>query len=353
MCEWLFDATGNEVVAGSVDWVIGRPLTALIILIVAFVLRRMAHRAIDRFVARAVAESAEEDVRDPAKGGAAVIAHQAKRMLREPVRNERAAQRAMTLGAVLRSFATVVILTIAGLLVLAEFSIDLAPLIAGAGIAGVALGFGAQSVVRDVLSGMFMLLEDQFGVGDVIDVDIANGVVEGVGFRTTRLRDVEGTLWHVPNGEIRRVGNMSQLWARTILDVEVAYDTDLDLAAGVIKTVADELYDEQPESARVLEPPEVWGVENLGPDSVAIRLALKTEPSAQWTAARLLRRRLKAAFDEHGIEIPFPQRTVWLHPSPAADAAPLPATTAPDARTDADAGLPDVLESDQTTDDAE
>ena len=213
----------------------------------------------------------------------------------------------------LKGITSGVIYLIAILVALGEFEINLGPLIAGAGIAGVAIGFGAQSLVRDFLSGIFMLTEDQFGVGDVVDVGEASGTVEAVSLRTTKLRDVEGVVWYVPNGEIRRVGNKSQLWARAIMDIEVAYDTDLDHAADIIKGVADRVWEEQHEEATVLEEPAIWGVQNFGADAIAIRLAVKTEPGEQWATARLLRGRIKTAFDEAGIDIPFPQRTVWLH----------------------------------------
>ena len=166
--------------------------------------------------------------------------------------------------------------------------------------------------MKDFLSGLFMLVEDQYGVGDVIDVGDATGIVEEVTLRTTRLRDVTGTVWFFPNGEIRRVGNMSQQWARAVLDVEVAYDTDLDHAARVIKETADAVWQESREEATILEEPQVWGVQMLGASSVAIRLVVKTEPNEQWMAARVLNARLKKALDEAGIEIPFPQRVVWM-----------------------------------------
>ncbi len=158
-----------------------------------------------------------------------------------------------------------------------------------------------------------MLIEDQYGVGDIIDVGDATGTVEKVSLRSTTLRDVYGTVWHIPNGEILRVGNYSQLWSRALIDVEVAYDTDLDLARGVIQRVADELW-EDPEwgGDELMERPEVWGVQSLGASSVALRLVVKTEPSQQWAVERELRLRLKKALDEAGIEIPFPQQTVWF-----------------------------------------
>ncbi len=233
------------------------------------------------------------------------------------VSRERAQQRTRTLGSVLRNTATIAIWVTAILIVLGEFSISLAPLIAGAGVVGVALGFGAQTIVRDVLAGIFILFEDQYGVGDVVDLGEAIGTVEEVTLRVTRLRDVEGTVWYVPNGEIRRAGNLSQYWARALLDIGIAYDSDIELASTVIKRVADEVWRESLPGATVLEEPELWGVEQLGPDAVVIRLVIKTKPGEQWAVSRLIRQRLKTAFDEAGVEIPFPQRTVWLREQPA------------------------------------
>jgi small conductance mechanosensitive channel len=180
---------------------------------------------------------------------------------------------------------------------------------AGAGIIGVALGFGSQSLVKDFLSGLFILIEDQFGVGDIVTLDgETSGTVEAVSLRTTRLRAVDGTVWHVPNGEIRRVGNQSQHWSRALIDVLVAYETDLDHAQAVIASVAHEIALGDKD---VLDEPEVWGVEALGANGVMIRLVVKTRPSQQYRVSRELRARLKAAFEREGIEIPFPQQTVW------------------------------------------
>src|SRR5690606_37796789 len=148
-----------------------------------------------------------------------------------------ASQRVEALAMVLRSVASFVIWLVAAFLILSELGVNLGPLLAGAGIVGVALGFGSPTLVRDFLSGIFILVEDQFGVGDVVDVGEASGVVEAVSLRPTRLRSVDGTVWHVPNGEIRRVGNMSQHWSRALLDVQVAYQTDIEHAKRVIKRV--------------------------------------------------------------------------------------------------------------------
>ncbi len=317
VCRWVFDLTDSAATADTVEWLVARPVKIVLIVLAAWVANRLVRRAITRFVAKVVRDSERrdrEDTLDPVRPGAAptAVAQLAGPMMAELTRVERARQRAETLGAVLRSLATVVITTVAVLIVLGEFDVSLAPLLASAGIAGVALGFGAQSLVGDFLSGFFMLAEDQFGVGDVVDVGDAVGVVEGVTLRVTRIRDVEGTLWFVPNGQITRVANRSQRWARAVLDVDVAYDTDIDRASEVMKAVADEVWREAAEQATILEEPEVWGVERFAADSIAIRLVVKTDPGEQWTTARVLRRRIKHAFDEAGIEIPFPQRTVWL-----------------------------------------
>jgi len=310
ICEWIFDATGDDGLAKAADVLLATPLKIAFIVILALVATRLARRAIKRFVRSFEQPDVQRtlgSIRD--KTPAALLTT-------GPV-NLRSAQRAETIGAVLSSITTAVVWTIATFTILAEFDINLGPLIAGAGIAGVALGFGAQSLVKDFLSGMFMLVEDQFGVGDIIDVGDASGTVEGVSLRTTRLRDVEGTVWHFPNGTIERVANKSQQWSRALIDFEVAYDTDIAVAKVTIKRVADELWKDDVWGVNILEEPEVWGVEAFGPDGVAIRLVVKTSPSAQFKVMRELRQRMKAAFDAEGIEIPFPQRTVWVRPEGA------------------------------------
>ena len=225
---------------------------------------------------------------------------------------QRRIRRADALGSVGKSIISVTVWTLSVFTILSTVGIELGPYIAGLGIVGVALGFGAQDLVKDFISGMFMLLEDQYGVGDIIDSGEASGVVEGISLRTTRIRSVDGTLWFVPNGEIRRLGNMSQDWARALLDIGVAYDTDTDHAGQVIERVACQMADEEPYEDKFLDTPEVWGVERLAADSVDIRLVIKTTPGDQYGIARELRRRIKLAFDAEGIEIPFAQRTLWI-----------------------------------------
>lgn len=286
-CLAAYRWTHNELVAKGADWFVAKPLTILIVIVLALIATRVVTRSIRRFVHRVEAAAGAE-------------AH------------ARVAQRAETIGLVLRSLTRAIIAVIAGSTILGELGVELGPLIAGAGIAGVALGFGAQSLVKDFLSGMFMLVEDQFGVGDVIDVGAATGTVEAVSLRTTRLRGVDGTLWHVPNGEIRRVGNKSQEWSRALLDIEVSYATDLSKAQEIIKRQADEMWQHGELRESILAEPEVWGVESLGAHGVAIRLVVKTLPADQWKVMRALRQSIKDAFDVEGIEIPFPQQTIWV-----------------------------------------
>jgi len=301
-CRRIFDATGNKALAGGVDYVIGAPLRILFILVVAFVVSRVVRRGIRRFT-------------DTIAG---TTTHGRLHRLREHTPllpsegSVRAAARAETIGSVLRSLSTAVIYGIAFVTVLGELGINLAPIVASAGIAGVALGFGAQSLVKDFLSGMFMLVEDQYGVGDIIDVGVATGTVEAVGLRTTRLRDVNGTVWHVPNGQINRVGNKSQEWARALLDVALPYRTDIRKAEALIKQVADELWHDDKWRPKLLEEPEVWGVESMSQDGIAIRVGIKTKPSEQFSVMRELRTRIKECLDEEGVEVT---------PAPPADAS--------------------------------
>jgi small conductance mechanosensitive channel len=157
-----------------------------------------------------------------------------------------------------------------------------------------------------------MLLEDQYGVGDVVDLDEANGVVEKISLRTTVLRGVDGTVWHVPNGEVSRVGNKSQLWSVAVVDVDVAYDSDLAATRQVIIDCATELATSEEWADSVIDPPQVLGVEALGADGITIRVTSKVQPGTQWALQRALREALKTSLDRAGVEIPFPQRTLWV-----------------------------------------
>ncbi len=320
-CELVFDFTESERVAEVADFLVG-PAKVVLILLAAWIVNRIVRRLIGRGIRQLVENQNEKEghigsapgEHEGAPGRLEALRElSVRRAERSAIQAERARRRTETLGTVLKSIAGLVIYTVAAFMSLSEFGVNLGPLIASAGIVGIAFGFGAQSLVKDFLSGIFMLIEDQFGVGDIIDVGAAAGVVEGVSLRTTQIRDVQGTLWHVPNGEIARVANKSQEWARAVLDIEVAYDTSVNHAMAVIKEVADSVWHDAMPNATIVEEPEIWGVESFGSDAIAIRLAVKVEPGEQWATSREIRRRLKERFDEVGIEIPFPQRTVWLH----------------------------------------
>jgi small-conductance mechanosensitive channel len=280
------------------------PARIVLIVVLAVVLRVLLNRAIRRLVTSAAEGTVPVVLRplhDRAKG----------RLLEaSPLLSERRRQRSETIGSVLRSVASLVVFTVAGAMVLSELGFDLGPVLASAGIVGVAVGFGAQNLIKDFLNGMFMILEDQYGVGDVIDAGEASGTVEAVGLRSTRLRDVAGTVWHIRNGEIIRVGNKSQGWARALLDIPVAWDSDVTHVREVVKGAADELWHDEEWTQKVLEEPEVWGVEDMGSSGLVIRLVVKTAPLEQWAVARELRERVKAAFDREGILIGVPQQTV-------------------------------------------
>jgi small conductance mechanosensitive channel len=299
----------DETLSDIADWALETPLTIALILLGALV----AARLVKRTIAATVQRAGDNAVRRRMK--AAVEFAPALRESEEVA--ARSGPRTEAISTVLQSAAAFVIYLIAVFLVLAELGVNLAPLLAGAGVAGLAIGFGAQSLVKDVFSGIFILLEDQFAVGDIVDLGEATGVVENVSLRTTQLRAVDGVVWYVPNGEILRVGNMSQHWSRSLLDIEVAYDTDLTAAKELLAQIARDYAAEDPD---VLGEPEVWGVEALAASSVVIRLVVKTRPSEQWRISRELRERIKIGFDAAGVEIPFPQQTVWTR-SPDAPAA--------------------------------
>jgi small conductance mechanosensitive channel len=283
----------------------------LAIVVLAFVLRFLLHRAITKVIREAVESTVPVVIRPLRGAGDAALAA-------APLLTERRRQRAETIGSVLKSITSVVVFTVATAMVLGEFGFDLGPFIASAGVVGVALGFGAQNLVRDYLNGMFMILEDQFGVGDTVDAGAASGVVEAVGLRVTRLRADNGTVWHIRNGEILRLGNLSQSWTRVLLDVGVPADADTDRAARAVDAVADEAWRDERLGGLLLQQPEVWGVQDLGDLGLAVRLAVRTAPQEQWAAARELRRRLVAAFEQAGIALPVP---LWLRTDP--DAAPV------------------------------
>jgi small-conductance mechanosensitive channel len=283
------------------EWVVGTPLTILLILVLSLIGRTLAHRLINRVV-RTMATGGHE------RPGAERRSAAAPGMSNLQLMNERRRQRAETMGSILRSIVSVFVFGLAFVLVLGELGINLAPIVASAGIAGVALGFGAQALVKDFLSGVFMILEDQYGVGDVIDTGFGTGTVEEVGLRVTRIRDVNGVVWYVRNGEILRIGNRSQGWSLAIVDLAVPYDQDLDVVRGLISDVGDGMLEDPDFSTRLLEPPVLAGVESVAGDAVTIRVTARTAPQESLAVARELRERLKDHFDAAGISVPVVPR---------------------------------------------
>jgi small-conductance mechanosensitive channel len=215
--------------------------------------------------------------------------------------DERRKQRVRALGAILRSAASVTIFSIAGFAVLGDLGINLAPLLASAGVVGVAIGFGAQNLVRDYLSGIFMLVEDQYGVGDVITVGDATGTVENVTLRITRVRDVNGIVWHIRNGAIETVGNESQGWARAVIDFPVPYEADLATIRTLLAETGEGMWNDPTWRAVMLEAPEVWGAQEISGSEVTMRIVAKTAPLRQWEVEREMRARVKAALHDAGI----------------------------------------------------
>ncbi|HUP02300.1 MAG TPA: mechanosensitive ion channel family protein [Gemmatimonadota bacterium] len=223
-------------------------------------------------------------------------------------------QRRKTLGSVLTRAGLILILSVTLMMVLEEVGIALAPLLATAGIAGLAIGFGAQTLVKDIISGVFILIENQYAIGDVIETAGVDGVVEEVNLRTTLLRDLHGVVHVVPNGEIRVLSNKTKDWSRAVLEVAVGYREDPDRVIAILEEVAAGLADDPVYGALLLESPTVPGVEAFGESTLTIRMMAKTLPLRQWDVARELRRRIKRRFDKEGIEMPFPQRVVWQRP---------------------------------------
>lgn len=220
-------------------------------------------------------------------------------------------QRAQTIGSLLGSVALVSIVIVVALTILDILLENTGPILASFGIIGLAFSFGAQSLVKDVISGTFMLMEGQFGIGDVIRVSDVSGAVERITLRTTILRDVEGVVHIIPNGEITRVSNLTKAWSQAVLNIGVAYREDVDHVMDVLKDLLADFYADPEWRALLLEEPTVPGVDNLAESAVIIRIMARTLPLKQWEVARELRRRIKNRFDREGIEIPFPHRTLY------------------------------------------
>src|SRR4051794_21910827 len=279
---------------------ITKPAKILLIIVLAAVVRLMLNRGIRRLTDRTATGAVPSILRPWRRRG--------QRADRDGIEQiaARRTQRAEAIGSVLRSFSSIVVLGIAVVLVLGELGVNLAPIIASAGVIGVALGFGAQNLVKDFIAGIGIILEDQYGVGDVVDLGEASGTVEAVGLRITRLRDVNGVVWYARNGEILRVGNKSQGYAQVVIDMPVAHDTDLERCRTVMQEVADAMYAEEEWAGVLLSEPESLGVEMITTEGVVMRLQVRTTNADQWRVGRELRLRLKERFALEGIRTPVP-----------------------------------------------
>ncbi|MBA3653748.1 MAG: mechanosensitive ion channel family protein [Actinobacteria bacterium] len=270
----------SDFAARTLEFLLVKPLKIVLIMAVALIVGRLAARAARRFIRTGYHRS--------------------------PMRpaTPRATQRADTVSEVAASVVRGLVLAVGVLMVLDQLGVNLAPLIAGAGIVGLALGFGAQSLVKDVITGLFLIMEDQYGVGDVITLGESTGTVEDVTLRVTRLRATDGTVWFVPNGEIKRVGNSSMEWSRAVIDVIVAHETDVEKAATAILDEANAVAGDAAWKDSILEAPELWGVQAMDKDGLTIRLVVKTAPREQYPVARALRGRITQRLQREGVRAP-------------------------------------------------
>lgn len=298
-CRHVYDWTGSSWLATTVEWVLAKPITILLIVLAASIVSRVVRWFITRLLRRLMAAADGGSVSRLGRRTSSVLLSAGDDSLRNTARVE-------TLTAVFRSLATALVWFVALVAIFDVLGVSLGPILATAGILGVALGFGTQQMVRDFIAGFFIVTEDQLGVGDTVDLGGgAKGVVERVSLRATHLRDVEGTVWHVPNGQITRVANRSQEWARALIDVVVPYAVDISRVSEVMKSTADALAADPEFAQSITDAPEVWGIQEFSPAGVEVRLVIRTLPAAQFAVLRELRSRLKVAFAEAGIEFAY------------------------------------------------
>jgi small-conductance mechanosensitive channel len=279
----------TKLLSSATDWVI-KELPGIIIMVIALlIILRVARFSASR-LKKALIRKAEKD---------------------ETVDESEAEKRIDTLTGILLGLVRIVLYTVFIIMLLGKFGIDIAPLLASAGILGLAVGFGAQELVRDYISGFFMLLEDQLRAGDVAIINGTGGLVENIGLRTISLRDFSGTVHIFQNGKISSLSNMTKDWSAMVFDIGVAYKENVDQVMEIMKQVGDELQNDEKHGPNIIEPIEVFGLDSFGDSALVIKARLKTKPVQQWTIGREYRRRLKIAFDAQNIEIPFPHTTVY------------------------------------------
>jgi small-conductance mechanosensitive channel len=278
-----------KLLSSTTDWVI-KELPGIIIMVIALlIILRVARFSISR-LKKALIRKAEKD---------------------ETVDESEAEKRIDTLTGILLGAVRIGLYTVFCIMLLGKFGIDIGPLLASAGILGLAVGFGAQELVRDYISGFFILLEDQLRAGDVAVINGTGGLVENIGLRTISLRDFSGTVHIFQNGKISSLSNMTKDWSAMVFDIGVAYKENVDQVMEIMKQVGDELQNDEKFGPDIIEPIEVFGLDSFGDSALVIKARLKTKPIQQWTIGREYRRRLKIAFDAQNIEIPFPHTTVY------------------------------------------
>lgn len=285
-----FDAEfWNEIILNVINWVIFEFPAILIILIVMMIMLRMnkmIFRRLNKLLISRTRKNQEEESAETEK-------------------------RINTLTGILKGVGRIIIWSIFMMIILKRLGIDIAPILAGAGILGLAVGFGAQELVRDVISGFFMLLENQIRTGDVARINSTAGLVERIELRTTTLRDTEGIVHIFQNGKINTLSNLTKEWSAIPLDIGVAYKEDVDHVMDIMRKVGDELMETPGYKEDLLEPIEIFGLDKFDDSALIIKARFKTKPNRQWFIGREYRKRLKKAFDQHGIEIPFPHTTIY------------------------------------------
>jgi len=280
------------------DWMTRNALIIVLTVIVSFIIWWILVRLIRRVTQNAKNRLDQQDRPGQARGV------EGTQELTAVLMSQRREQRFEAISQLLRSITTFSIVTLALLIILGQLGVNMAPLLASAGVIGVALGFGAQTLVKDFLSGIFLVLEDQFGVGDVVDLGPATGTVEEVTLRVTRIRDLSGVVWYVRNGEILRVANRSQGWTMAIVDVPIAYNEDLDRVRRIVEEVGARMDDDPAYDGILFGTPTYAGVESVSGDAVFVRVTAKAAPDQQMSAGRALREQLKLAFDKAGVRVP-------------------------------------------------
>jgi small conductance mechanosensitive channel len=277
----IFDINFEEL---FVSWVFDHGIRILAIAVLAYMAQRFAHGFIERFIKKVIPQG------------------RGSKMAEEKREN--------TLIGVTSGTFTIVIFIVAGLMMLSEFGVAVGPLLAAAGIVGIAVGFGGQYLIRDIITGLFILMENQYRVGDVIKIDSISGLVESVSLRMTTLRDMDGTVHHIPHGEVKSVSNLSKEFARVNLNIGISYNANLEEVISVVNQVGMELFEDSDWKEKIISAPQFLRVEDFGDSAVLIKIVGDTTPLEQWGVTGELRKRLKIAFDAQGIEIPFPQRVV-------------------------------------------